>query len=172
MESKTFGNYKVMEHFVGKKDNLFFNFRPMYDSTSLLTTLKTFLFGKSKKEYDGSVMNLLGKRAKSIFNKYQVWFDSRYYISTCGFDGISFGFGENGIITSVSYGRSLNGKGIIERAKEYAKEHKVGLKVSIYGNMRGIYYDVKMVDKKPQIPYVNITKSSTFSGKSEKTIEL
>lgn len=172
MESKTFGNYKVMEHFVGKKDSLFFNFRPMYDSTSLLATLKTFLFGKSKKEYDGSVMDLLGQNVKDIFDNYQVWFDNCYYISTCGFDGISFGFDESNTITSVSYGRSLEGERIIERAKEYAKEHKVGLNVNKYGNMRGIYYGVKMIDKKPQRPYINITRCSTFSGKSEETIEL
>ena len=52
--------------------------------------------------------------------------------------------------------------------KEYAKEHKVGLKVNIYGNMRGIYYGVKMIDKKPQRPYVNITNVVRLAERTKK----
>ena len=165
-------NYKPMESYIGKKDDLFNNFRPVYDITSIKEALKTFLFGHSKKFYDGSIMELLGKNAVDIFKKYQVWYDQSYYIHIGGFDGVSFYFDEDYTITRISYGRILEGKEVVEKAMEIARINHFGLEVTRHGNMRGIYYGVNLIDKYVDVPYVKVKSSSTFRGGSEKIITL
>ena len=164
---KDFGNYKTMRNFIGKKENLFDACLPIYDSSSIIATIKTFLFGHSKKVYDGSVMDLLGQNANDIFKSYQLWgnaYNDSLYINVIGLNAISFGVNDNGIITYVSYGRSHEGEKIIERAKEVAKAKNISLEVKRSGNMRGIYYVVKICKEEFKTPSVKITSSSTLSG--------
>ena len=167
MNTDNLNSYKKMENFIGRKHSILGDFLPVYDTDSIYDTLKTFFRGHSKKSYDGSIMELLGKSAIDIFANYQIWQDEygdRYYISCGGFDGISFSFNKDFIITYVSYGRDLDGKGIIEKAKEFARINHFGLKITRHGNMRGIYYNVSLIDSYIETPYVGIESHSTFNN--------
>ena len=178
MNTDNLNNYKKMKSFVGKKNSFLGDFLPVYDATSIYSALKTYLCGHSKKTYNGSIMELLGKSAIDIFNEYQVWggeySNDSYYIRTGGFDGISFSFDKDFIINYVSYGRTLNGEAIIEKAKEYALINHFGLKITRHGNMRGIYYDVSLIDPYIETPYIGIESNSTFrdGGPDRKLIML
>lgn len=166
---KKFGNYKTMENYIGNERNLFHAFLPMYDSSSIFAAIKTFLFGRSKKIYDGSLMGLLGQNAEDIFKSYQVWgsaYNDFLYINIRGLDGISFGVDDNGVITHVSYGRSYEGEKIIEKAKKVALAKNISLEVKRHGNMRGIYYTVEICKEKFETPSVKITSSNTLGNPS------
>lgn len=176
MEKNNLKKYQSMEIWVGKKEgNLFSVPRPIYDSTSLLSTLKTF-FGFFKDTYDGSIMELLGTNIFDFLGKYQAWvekydsIDERICINTRGFDGVHVYFDENGFITYVSYGRSFEGKSIFDKAKEFARINGCGLKLLCNSNMRGIYYSVEMVEKHTDKPYVIYSSHSTFRGSNEEKI--
>ena len=133
--------------------------------------LKTYLFGSSKPHYRGSVIELLGKNAIDIFEKYQVWVEfGTYYIAIGGFDGISFGFDEEFIITWVSFGRSFDGKEIIAKASDYARINHLGIKVTRHGNMHGIYYSVRLIDKYIVTPYLGVENSSTFDREKKQQL--
>lgn len=162
-EKLNLNKFKKMDNYIGKKNGFFTEPSPIYDSESLISSILTFFTGTSKKVYDGSIMELLGKNAIDIFENYQTWkkYDN-YYIFNGGFDGISFSWDNDFTINEIWYGRVLEGNDLIKKAKDFARINKFGLKIERHGNMRGVYYSVKLIDKYIETPYIGIESSSTF----------